>query len=224
MLFAFNGSYRNHAFHWKLTGKPRASLQGMRGTHYLSISKLNTVVFCPRRYFIEAILQDNITNHHMIEGSGIHERTVREGEGLTVWSDRLGIIGRVDQVKQESDHWVITEFKKGGLGTHDSDQVQLCALAMCFEEMHGVRLEQGFIFYNKTRQRLEVSLDQELRGKVETAINTMLELAETDRFPPVTTNRNKCKGCSVKDICQPDLKTRKWAVDFGERGNVRRET
>jgi CRISPR-associated exonuclease Cas4 len=182
---------------------------------YLPVSKLNTVVFCPRRYFIEAILQDNKTNHHMIEGSGVHERTARAGEGLTVWSDRLGIIGRVDQVKQESDTWLITEFKKGGLGDHESDQVQLCALAMCFEEMHEVRLERGFIFYNKTRQRLEVRFEQELRDKVETAVKTMLELADTDKFPPVTTNRNKCRGCSVKEICQPDLKPAKWRVQLG---------
>jgi CRISPR-associated exonuclease Cas4 len=186
-------------------------------TEYLAISKLNTVVFCPRRYFIEAILQDNKTNHHMIEGSGIHERTVREGEGLTVWSDRVGIIGRVDQVKEENGSWLITEFKKGGLGEHSSDQVQLCALAMCFEEMHGVKLEQGFIFYNKTKQRLDVSFDEVLRHTVEAAVTTMHELADTDKFPPVTTNRNKCRGCSVKDICQPELKVSKWAVNFGER-------
>lgn len=153
----------------------------------------------------------------MIEGTGLHERTVRGGEGLTVWSDRLGIIGRVDQVKQEGDTYVITEFKKGGLGNHDSDQVQLCALAMCFEEMHEVKLEHGFIFYNKTKQRLEVNFDQGLRDQVETAVETMLELANSDRFPAVTTNRNKCRGCSVKEMCQPDLKVKAWAVDFGER-------
>jgi CRISPR-associated exonuclease Cas4 len=184
-------------------------------TDYLAISKLNTVVFCPRRYFIEAILQDNKTNHHMIEGSCVHERTVRAGEGLTVWSDRLGIIGRVDQVKQEGEVWLITEFKKGGFGEHESDQVQLCALAMCFEEMHEVRLEQGFIFYNKTRQRLEVVFDEALRNKVETAVTTMLELSNTQRFPAVTTNRNKCRGCSVKEMCQPDLKPAKWRVQLG---------
>jgi CRISPR-associated exonuclease Cas4 len=182
---------------------------------YLAISKLNTVVFCPRRYFIEATLQDTITNHHMIEGSGVHERTVREGEGLTVWSDRLGIIGRVDQVKKENGTWLITEFKKGGLGHHESDQVQLCALGMCFEEMHGERLEHGFIFYNKTRQRLEVTFDEELRREVEASVKTMRELADADKFPPVTTNRNKCRGCSVKEVCQPDLKPGKWRVELG---------
>jgi CRISPR-associated exonuclease Cas4 len=187
----------------------------MSAAHFLSISKLNTVVFCPRRYFIEAVLQDNNTNYHMIEGSGLHDKTVREGEGLTVWSDGLGIIGRVDQVKQDDGTWLITEFKKGGLGNHESDQVQLCALAMCFEEMHGVRLEHGFIFYNKTRQRLEVAFDQALRSKVEAAVTTMLELGNTDKFPPVTTNRNKCRGCSVKEICQPDLKPAKWRMQLG---------
>jgi CRISPR-associated exonuclease Cas4 len=184
---------------------------------YLAISKLNTVVFCPRRYFIEAILQDNITNHHMIEGSGIHERTVREGEGLTVWSDRLGIIGRVDQVKQVEGEWFITEFKKGGLGEHSSDQVQLCALAMCFEEMHGETLERGFIFYNKTRERLEIPFDTALRATVEITVKAMRELADGNTFPAITPNRNKCRGCSVKEICQPDLKPRKWNVDFEER-------
>lgn len=167
-------------------------------------------------------MQDNKTNHHMIEGTGLHERTVREGEGLAVWSDHLGIIGRVDQVKQENGAWIITEFKKGSLGEHSSDQVQLCALAICFEEMHleeiqGKRLEHGFIFYNKTKQRLDVNFDQDLRDQVEAAVAMMRELAATDKFPPVTTNRNKCRGCSVKEVCQPELKVSKWTVNFGER-------
>jgi CRISPR-associated exonuclease Cas4 len=132
-----------------------------------------------------------------------------------VWSDRLGIIGRVDQVKKENGDWVITEFKKGGLGEHSSDQVQLCALAMCFEEMHDERLEHGFIFYNKTKQRLEIPFNQEVREQVEAAVTTMRELANQSKFPPVTTNRNKCRGCSVKEICQPELKPGKWRVELG---------
>jgi CRISPR-associated exonuclease Cas4 len=188
----------------------------MTPTHYLPISKINTVVFCPRRYFIEAILLENKTNHHMTEGSSLHERSKREGEGVTVWSDRLGIMGVIDQVKQDHNSWLITEFKKGYLGEHESDQVQLCALALCFEEMRHVSLEYGFIFYFRTRQRLEVAFTAELRARVEEAVVQMRELAENSTYPPVISNRNKCRGCSVKDMCQPELKPTPWTVNFGE--------
>ena len=67
---------------------------------YLPISKINTIVFCPRRYFIEVVLNDQTKNHHLIEGDALHERAAREGVGLRVWSDRLGLVGVVDQLRE----------------------------------------------------------------------------------------------------------------------------
>ena len=184
---------------------------------YLKISKLNTVVFCPRRYFIEEILSDQKSNHHITDGQSLHERTHREGQGQWVWSDRLGIVGVVDQIQQEGATWVITEFKKGYLSEHNSDQVQLCAMAMCYEECFAETLSYGYIFYHRTRQRLKVDFTPELRKQVEEAVSMMRSIATSNSYPPITDNKNKCRGCSVKDICQPELirqKQRHWQVEI----------
>ena len=171
---------------------------------YLLISKINTVVFCPRRYFIEVVLSENMNNYHLIDGTALHERTKREGESW-VWNDRLGIVGIADQIKREDGVLVPYEFKKGFLAKHSSDQAQLCALAMCIEERTGERLERGYIYYHKNRRRIEVVFDSVLRAEVEEAIQTMRMLNDNLSYPPVTSIKSKCKGCSVYEACQPTL-------------------
>ncbi len=172
---------------------------------YLPVSKINTVVFCPRRYYIEHVMSETVTNHHLIEGSSLHERSTRSGEGIWVWSDRLGLSGILDQLTREDGHWVITELKKGYLAEHQSDMVQLCALAICYEESYGETLDYGYIYYERTRRRLKVSFDASLRQSVDEAVEQMRELSAQTHYPPVTENPNKCQGCSVKEACQPGL-------------------
>ena len=171
---------------------------------YLLISKVNTVVFCPRRYFIEVVLGEQRANHHIIEGTNLHERSERRGVRW-VWSDRLRLVGIVDQVTEEDGHTVITEFKKGRMGDHASDQVQLCAQAMCFEENTGKTLTYGTIHYHSTRRNLRVDFTPELRRAVEEAVAKMRALEASSHYPPVTDNPSKCKGCSVQEACQPKL-------------------
>lgn len=182
---------------------------------YLPISKINTVVFCPRRYYIESVLRDTAENHHMTEGTTLHQRARRKGEGVWVWSDRLGISGIVDQLTREGERWVITELKKGYLGEHPSDRVQLCALAVCFEEMHDASLEYGFIYYHRTRRRLMVEFALELRQQVDDAVAQMRSLAEATSYPPVTDRPSKCRGCSVREACQPDLSRKRLSAWTG---------
>jgi CRISPR-associated exonuclease Cas4 len=176
---------------------------------YLKISKLNTVVFCPRRYFIEEILNDQKTNHHITEGQILHDRSQRKGQGMWVWSDRLGMVGVIDQMQKEDDTWVISEFKKGYLSEHSSDQVQLCAMAMCYEEQFGESLSYGYIFYHRNNRKLKVEFTAELRQQVEEAVLLMRKIALENTYPPIIENKNKCRGCSVKDICQPELQRQK---------------
>lgn len=174
---------------------------------YLPISKLNTVVFCPRRYFIEAVLGDEERrNVHLIEGDTLHARTRREGENIWVWSDRLGICGIVDQLIQEGGHPVPVEFKKGWLGEHVSDWVQLGAELLCLREMGGTGADHGYLSYHATRRRQRVDLTPELVGLVEAAVAEMRRIAGAGRYPPVTDEPNKCRGCSVRAACQPTLR------------------
>lgn len=180
----------------------------MLPSHYLPISKINTVVFCPRRYYLEHVLGETKSNHHTAEGNALHERARREGEGIWVWSDRLGIVGVVDKLDCEAGQPVLTEFKRGWLGDHHSDQVQLCALALCLEEMKGYEMAHGYIFYHRTRRKQQVAFTPELRSAVVAAVETMREVGGADIPPRVIDNRNKCRGCSVQEVCQPTLKRR----------------
>ncbi len=176
---------------------------------YLPISKVNTVAFCPRRYYIEMLLADTETNHHVTEGQTLHDRTKRVGEGIWVWHDELGLVGIVDQIKQEGEELVITEFKKGYLADHKSDQLQLCALAMCYEYSFTTPQDYGYIYYHQTRRKQRVDYTPELRHEVYEAVDLMKRLERSTSYPPITDNPNKCKGCSVKEACQPSLLRKK---------------
>ena len=183
-------------------------LVGMLPSDYLPISKINTVIFCSRRYYLEHVLGETRSNHHIAEGNALHERARRGGAGVWVWSDRLGIVGIVDQLDYKGEQPVVTEFKKGWLGDHHSDQVQLCALALCLEEMKGCATSYGYIFYHRTRRKQRVDFTPELRNAVEEAVKTMREVGVPSVPPPVIDNRNKCRGCSVQEVCQPTLTRR----------------
>lgn len=173
---------------------------------YLPISKLNTVVFCPRRYFIESVLGDEGRNIHLIEGDTLHARSRRTGENVWVWSDRLGICGIVDQLIQEGGQTIPVEFKKGWLGEHVSDWVQLGAELLCLREMGRTEANYGYLYYHTTRRRQRVELTSELLELIEGAVAEMRRIAESGVYPPVTSETNKCRGCSVREACQPTLR------------------
>ena len=172
---------------------------------YLPISKINTVLFCQRRYFIEVLLADTYSNYHMIEGEALHSRSNRPGENIWVWHDDLVIQGIIDQLKIENDEIVISEIKKGYLANHLNDQVQLCAQAICYEEMFSKQLNYGYIYYHKTRRKQKIEFTPELRERVKKAVQTMRKLEKQNSLPPIVENTNKCRGCSVIEACQPTL-------------------
>lgn len=171
----------------------------------LPISKINTVVFCPRRYYIEHVLSESQTNQHLIEGEFLHDRAKRPGQDVWVYSDQLGLVGILDQLSREGDPWVPTELKKGKMGHHQSDRVQLCAQAMCLEEMGYPAILYGYVYYHASRRKARVEFDEALRQEVIEAIQQMRILNAQDHLPPITDNPQKCRGCSVHDICQPEL-------------------
>ena len=107
---------------------------------------------------------------------------------------------------EEGGATVITVFKKGWLGKHQSNAAQLCALAMCVEKMCGIALSYGYVFYHATRRKRRVDFSERLRVKVEEAVTRMRELNGQNTLPPVLDNRSKCRGCSVRDACQPGLR------------------
>lgn len=154
---------------------------------------------------------------------------VRITRGLPLHSFRLGLSGQADVVEweppgsfrdssrslpqilreaapEELRTWRVTpiEYKRGQPKKNDCDRVQLCAQALCLEEMLGVSLSSGLLFYGQKRRRFEVEFGESLRGTTETAAARLHELIAAGRTPPARREK-KCDTCSLFDLCLPDL-------------------
>jgi CRISPR-associated exonuclease Cas4 len=148
-----------------------------------------------------------------------------------VWSERLQIAGFADFVEVVSGEGggergegeegrakgeergargggqqriVPVEYKHGKKGQWDNDDIQLCAQALCLEEMTGQTISQGEIFYWRSRRRVTVPFDDNLRQMTETAVQQAQQLIRANDIPPPIAERQKCKHCSIQPICLPD--------------------
>lgn len=190
----------------------------------LSISYLNALEYCPRRFYYECALSEFIENAHTVEGTMRHERsdagyTTTEGDVTTlrrvwVWSERLRLSGFADVVEEEANHLTPVEYKKGKMGEWLNDHVQLCAQALCLEEMCNCSISHGYIFYFGSARREEVPFTKELRQRTEEAVRQAFALLEQGMLPPPlpgkATKRGvlpsmhpKCRDCSLEPLCLP---------------------
>jgi len=141
---------------------------------------------------------------------------VRIERGAPLRSLRLGLIGKADVVefhREEGNNWrpFPVEYKRGKPKVDESDKVQLCAQAMCLEEMLSVTIPAGAIFYGKTRRRLDVSLDGELRQETKKAAQAVHELLASGKTPDPVFSK-KCKSCSLINHCLPRIIQKKLSV------------
>jgi len=190
----------------------------------LSISYLNTLEYCPRRFYYECVLGEFLDNAHVVEGTILHERsdsglTTKEGEVTTlrrvwVWSQRLCLSGFADVVEEQQGKITPIEYKKGKMGEWLNDHIQLCAQALCLEEMCHCSIPQGYIFYFGSARREEVLFDASLRQRTEERIQQAFALMESDVLPPplvketkrqraVQSLHPKCRDCSLEPLCLP---------------------
>ena len=194
------------------------------GLDALSISYLNALEYCPRRFYYECALSEFLDNVHIVEGNLRHERsdsgrTTTEG-GITtlrcvwVWSDRLKLSGFVDVVEESEGQLIPIEYKKGKMGEWLNDHIQLCAQALCLEEMLTCTIQYGYIFYFGSAHREEVIFTQELRRHTEETIQFAFTLLERGILPPPLVGKQtrrttlpalhpKCRDCSLEPLCLP---------------------
>jgi len=185
---------------------------------YLPISYLNQFLYCPRRFWYMYVLGEIEVNAPMLEGTLQHENAHAPGNRATengrvlrrahLWSDRLRIVGFADLVEEGSEGPMPVEYKHGRQGRWDNDAAQLCAQALCLEEMTGRSVARGEIFYWGSRRRVEVVFDEALRRLTETAIEQARALLRGDEIPPpLRPSRSgmpaKCRDCSLEPICLP---------------------
>src|SRR5262245_51154038 len=179
---------------------------------FVFLSALNQYDYCLRRcyyIFVENVFTDN---EHTVEGSLLHRR-VDSGEINTrdgIWQSRsvhlyarqLGVCGKADVIEERAGELYPVEHKKGKRGQWTNDALQLCAQALCLEEMTGRNIEKGYLYYAATGRRQEVAFTNELRQQTLATIAAVRQLIESGERPP-NPYTPRCKGCSLYDICLP---------------------
>lgn len=183
----------------------------------LAISALQHWLFCPRQCALIHVEQAWAENRFTAEGRVLHEKAhdgpdetrdgVRITRGMAVRSLELGLSGQCDVVEFHRDGRVVpVEYKRGKPKTHRADEVQLCAQALCLEEMLGLRegeIERGSLFYGTSRRRTEVVCDEVLRGLTLTAVAAVQEMRANGTTPTAAYESRRCDACSLIDLCQP---------------------
>lgn len=212
----------------------------------LMLSGLQHFAFCRRQWALIHIEQQWQENLHTAEGQVFHQRTHDASQtevrgdtiivhGLRVQSQRLGISGICDVVEfhrttegialagREGRYEVYPiEYKKGAPKSHQADELQLCAQAMCLEEMLICSIQEGSLFYGETRRRTRVALTPELRAQVEQMLTEMHQYDARGYTPRVKRHKG-CASCSLKEICLPAM-DRIPAASAYLRAHIQEET
>jgi len=183
----------------------------------IPISALSHYSFCPRRCAFIHIEHQWEENRFTAEGRIMHEHVHEEGNqmrnsvrierGIPLLSLRMGLVGRADVVeyyKQLDDTWLPfpIEYKRGKPKMDNSDKIQLCAQAMCLEEMLHINIAAGAIFYGKTRRRLDVIFTNKLHQETELVARQVHALIKSG-ITPKPVYEKRCESCSILDICLP---------------------
>ena len=176
------------------------------------ISAIEHYSYCPRQCALIHVEQTFDENLYTLRGRQFHERVHEESSvfeegkpiqrGVPLWSERLGLVGKADVVEMRPEGPYPIEYKVGRPHGRHAD-LQLCAQAMCLEEMLGVPVPTGSIYSHASRRRREVHFTSELRAKVEemvAGVRTMLVRREV--APP--RNDRRCRHCSLRDSCLPN--------------------
>ncbi len=180
----------------------------------IPISALQHFVYCPRQcalIHVESIWEDNLytlRGRRAHEGVDLPEGLVREGVrveyALPLFSERLGLVGRADVVEFHGGAPYPVEHKVGPRRARRADEAQLCAQALCLEEMLGTEVRKGALFYRASKRRQEVVFTLELRAFVEEIVGKVRALLQTAQLPPPV-NDARCRDCSLVEACMPHL-------------------
>lgn len=180
----------------------------------MPISALQHMLYCPRQCALIHVERLWAENAYTAEGRLLHKRVdaggvelrggAKIGRGVPLRSLQLGLVGLADVVEvRAGGRPYPIEYKRGRPKAHRADEAQLCAQALCLEEMLGVAVPEGALFYGVKRRRTVVPFDEELRSLTERlAVDTRRMLAAR-KTPAAEYDRRKCSACSLIDACQP---------------------
>lgn len=185
----------------------------------LAISALQHYAYCPRQFALIHLEQAWSDNHFTAQGNVLHERAdsqeaetrgaKRSERSVEVRSERLGLHGKLDLLEIFTNgggvkRYVPVEYKRGKRKVMDWDRIQLCAQALCLEEMRGVHIAEGALWYWQERLRQVVLIDDRLRADTVACIDAARAVLQSQITPPPTADVKRCKACSLVDLCAPD--------------------
>ena len=185
----------------------------------IPISALQHAMYCERQFaliHIEQLWQENL---YTAEGRVLHERVDTEHHesrrsrrteyAMAIRSLEYGLIGKADLVEFEksgrNEYPLIrpVEFKRGKTKPNDVDNVQLCAQALCLEEMFRTTVPEGQFYYLQEHRRSTITFDDGIRDQTAEIIRLVHELFQFGDTPPAKYERKKCDRCSLYELCMP---------------------
>lgn len=187
----------------------------------IMISALNHYLYCPRRCALVHVEQIWSENLYTMRGNDVHENVhdesshdfsgIRLERALPIWSRRLNLTGKTDLVEFHNNVPYPVEYKSGRHKEFENDFIQLCAQALCLEEMFGMQVPKGALFWHASRERREVIFTDAMRTKVELVATAVHEIIEKRIVPPPV-NDKRCEGCSLRESCLPTMVAEKFRI------------
>ncbi|MEA4815310.1 MAG: CRISPR-associated protein Cas4 [Lachnospiraceae bacterium] len=200
----------------------------MEETERIPISSIKQFIYCKRRFALMFVDAQWKNNYKIVEGDLLHQKAdnpfLKESRGdlfrsrsVPVYSDRFNIQGVCDiieftkcddgvKIGNKRGLWLINpiEYKNGKPEESEADFCQLCAAAMCLEEMFHTTIKTGDIYYGKLKRRQTIEFSDSLRNKVVWAIDNIAEIIQSQQIPSKPEGQN-CSLCSLQDICMPKI-------------------
>lgn len=191
-------------------------------TEPIPLSALQHAVYCLRQAALIHLERLWAENRFTAEGDVLHAvadkgrarraRGVRRVMALPLASARMNLVGVADLVefapRPEGERAFPVEYKRGRPKLHRADEVQLCAQALCLEEMTGQPVPEGALYYAETHRRVTVPFDADLRSLTEATVTALSHVFSSRQTPAPTPQKSRCRGCSLHELCRPETYAR----------------
>lgn len=197
------------------------------GEYSLPISALQHWLFCPRQCALIHVERLWEENRLTAEGRVLHDRVdsgipesrdgVRVLRAVQVTSLSLRLHGVADVVEMRAGVPFPVEYKRGRPKPHQADEVQLCAQALCLEEMTSQAVPEAALFYGKRRRRVTVVIDADLRDLTVRVTQEAQAALSCGTLPPPNYDPERCEGCSLNGLCLPQGRRQKVSAWVAQR-------
>ena len=194
----------------------------------IPISALQHYAYCPRQCALIHLEQSWAENRFTAQGRIVHQRVdskktetrqgIRVERSVEVRSEKYNLSGKLDALEIDlgTGELCPVEYKRGKPKLHDWDRIQLCAQALCLEEMRNTHITKAALWYWETRRRDPVSIDDQLRTLTEQTIEDV-RLQFASGSTPAAIKNPRCRACSLIELCSPDLSSSDRSGDYVER-------